>query len=411
MAGFDERDDLNAPLGLGPQPAPSRFRGSHVALAGAAVLIAGFGELVARTNAPFGGEPFAVAVISPLTAVSAPAAAPAASSAPVAAAPIDPTTTGAILSSGQQIEAASGVKVTRAGGASAPNALIISVPEALGLQLSAAPEKRLVEKSRYGLVPRIGADGTRPADYYARPVMTAAKLKTGAPRIAILLGGVGLGLESTAAAIHTLPGAVSLAFAPYGANVERDAAEARQAGHETFLQAPMEPIDYPANNPGAHTLLTSATPVENIDHLHWLMARFTGFAGVTNFLGAKFTANSDALAPVLNEIAQRGLSYIDDGSSPRSLARDVAASVKLQATTADVVLDANQAPQAISAALTRLESLARANGAALGVAAALPLSVEQIARWSQSLEARGIALVPASALVARGPGPAAKADP
>jgi polysaccharide deacetylase 2 family uncharacterized protein YibQ len=405
MAGFDERDDLNAPLGLGPQPRPSRLRASHLALAAAVAAIGGFAALVARTSAPFGGEPFAVAVIDPLPA--APASAPA----PVAAAPVDPATIGSIISAAQQIEGANGVKVTRAGGAGPPNALIISVPEALGVQLSAAPDKRLVEKSRYGMLPRVGTDGTRPADFYARPVMTAAKLKGGAPRIAILLGGVGLSLESTAAAIHTLPGAISLAFAPYGTNVEHDAADARQAGHETFLQAPMEPIDYPASNPGAHTLLTSASAAENIDHLHWLMSRFTGFAGVTNFLGAKFTASSDALAPVLNEIAQRGLSFIDDGSSPRSLTRDVAASVKLPATTADVVLDANQAPQAISEALTRLETIARTNGAALGVAAALPLSIEQIARWSQSLESRGIALVPASALVGRGPGAAAKAEP
>jgi uncharacterized protein len=400
MAGLDERDDLNAPLGLGPRP--SRLRASHIALAFAVILVAGFGVLVARTSAPFGGEPYAVAVIN--TVAAAPPPAPA-SPTPVASAASGPTM------SGEQVDAASGVKVTRAGGAGAPNALIIQVPEALGVQLTPAPDKRLTEKSRYGLLPRVGADGTRAAEFYARPVMTSARLKIGAPRIAILIGGVGLSPESTSAAVHTLPGAISLAFAPYGANVERDAAEARQAGHETFLQAPMEPIDYPADNPGAHTLLTSATAVENIDHLHWLMSRFSGYVGVTNFLGAKFTANSDAFAPVLTDIAERGLSYVDDGTSPRSLARDMAGGLKLQETNADIVLDASQTPQGISAALTRLETLARSNGSALGTAAALPLSIEQIARWSQSLEARGIALVPVSALVARGPGPAARADP
>ena len=141
------------------------------------------------------------------------------------------------------------------------------------------------------------------------------------------------------------------------------------------------------------------------------MSRFTGYAGVTNFLGEKFTANADALAPILSEIAQRGLGYVDDVTSPRSLARDLAGGLKLQETGADIALDADKSPQAIAAALNRLESLARANGTALGVAAALPLNIEEIARWSQSLEARGIALVPVSAVLARGPGPAARADP
>ena len=403
MAGFDERDDLNAPLGLVRPPAPSKVRGRLVAAAGGLALLAGFGWLVAGAQAPYGGEPYAVAAIA--AAPEAPPPAPAPSSPPA------PAPAGPALSSGEQIEASSGVKVTRAGGAGAPGALIIQVPEALGLQLTPAPDKRLAEKSRYGVLPRIGADGVRPSEFYARPIMTSGRLKSGAPRVAILIGGVGLNAESTSSAIHALPGAISLAFAPYGDTVERDAADARQAGHETFLQAPMEPIDYPANNPGAHTLLTSAAPAANIDHLRWLMARFTGFVGVTNFLGAKFTANSDALAPVLSEIAGRGLSYVDDGTSPRSLARDLAPSVKLPETGVDIVLDANPAPHAIAAALARLEQLARANGSALGSAAALPLSLDEIARWSQSLEARGIALIPVSALVARGPGPAARADP
>ena len=59
--------------------------------------------------------------------------------------------------------------------------------------------------------------------------------------------------------------------------------------------------------------------------------------------------------------------------------------------------------------MTRLETIARARGAAIGVATALPSSLDRIARWSAGLEARGIELVPVSALTARAPGPAAAA--
>jgi polysaccharide deacetylase 2 family uncharacterized protein YibQ len=40
----------------------------------------------------------------------------------------------------------------------------------------------------------------------------------------------------------------------------------------------------------------------------------------------------------------------------------------------------------------------------------LPISVDHIARWARNLEARGIALNPISAVVTRGPGPAAAND-
>jgi len=48
------------------------------------------------------------------------------------------------------------------------------------------------------------------------------------------------------------------------------------------------------------------------------MSRFSGYAGVANFLGGKFTADERALTPVLREIAARGLFYVDDGTSARA---------------------------------------------------------------------------------------------
>jgi polysaccharide deacetylase 2 family uncharacterized protein YibQ len=399
------RDEVNEPLGRAP-PAPAgvaatlRLWGPRLAL-GLAVVGAGLAAtaVVKSPRLPRGGEPFAIARIE--TAPPGPLAPPA--PVIVAAAPRAAAT-------GDEIEATSGVKVVRNGGGGA-GALIIDVPRSLGVHLVAAPDKRLVEKSRYGLLPRIGADGARPADIYARPIVAAGTLRPDAPRVAILIGGLGLNADGTAAAIARLPGAISLGFAPYGGDLEREVAEAREAGHEVWLQAPMEPFAYPADNPGPHTLLAAAAVDENLDALHWLMSRFPGYVGVVNYLGGRFTADAHALSPVLAEIGSRGLSYLDDGSSPRSVARETAWSLNLNSAKADVVIDADAAPDAIEAALTRLEGLARSKGGAIGVAAARPASVERIARWSAALEARGLALTPVSAMTSRAPGPAAEASP
>jgi polysaccharide deacetylase 2 family uncharacterized protein YibQ len=406
MADLNERDELHRPLGLAapksPRPAPY---GRLVLIAGAA-LIVGLGVFLVETDDRLGGEPYAIAVLD--THSAAPPAPPAAAAPAAAATPAAAPLAASVAS---QVEMSSGVKVVRAGNGAAPGSLIIQVPDTIGLHLTPAPDKRLVDKSRYGLLPRIGADGTRPSEAYARPPLISGRLKAGAPRVALLVGGLGLSESGTQDAIVRLPGAVSLGFAPYGAEVERDVAQAREAGHEAFLQAPMEPFDYPANNPGPHMLLSGASPADNLDNLHWLMARFTGYVGVTNFLGAKFTADQGAFAPVLGEIAARGLLYVDDGSSPRSLTRDEAAGLNLRAAVADVVIDADQSPQAIEAALLKLEALARANGAAIGIATALPISLEHIGRWTASLEARGLALTPLSSVASHAPGPAAQANP
>jgi len=367
---------------------------------GATLLLAGAGGLWAWNLASADrNRPLAVARIendkAPVAIAPSPPAQTAPSETPA------PTVAGGVsaFASGEQVEAASGVKVMRNGGGGPPNALIIDVPQALGVRLAPAPDPRLVEKSRYGLLPRIGADGARPADVYARPVVEAVKLR-GAPRIAIVVGGLGLDAASTKAAISRLPSAVSLGFAPYGADLPALAAQARESGHEVLLQAPME--GFGASVPGPHTLMVSASEAENRDSLQWMMARFPGFIGVENYLGAKLTADSGAFAPVLAEISARGLLYLDDGSSPRSLVGSIAPGVNLRAAQADVVIDATPSAEAIELALAKLENLARHQDGAIGVATALPITLEHLAHWAEALESRGIALTPISALDARG---------
>lgn len=270
--------------------------------------------------------------------------------------------------------------------------------------LASVPDPGLVERAKIGLLPRIGHDGRRPWQVYARRADDPPAGDAPVARIAIMIGALGISAQGTDLAIKRLPAPVSLAFAPYGRDLQAWVNKARQNGHEVLLQLPMEPFDYPDNDPGPHTMLTGSTSAENLERLHWLLARMTGYFAVTNYMGAKFTATTDALAPVLDEIARRGLAYVEDGASPRSVAGTVAHALDLPAGTGDVVIDAGQTRESIAAALDRLEAMARRRGFALGVGSGLPATVEAIAEWAGGdLDRRGIQLVPVSALIARPP--------
>ena len=201
----------------------------------------------------------------------------------------------------------------------------------------------------------------RPADAFARPVEPLPG-RPDAPRIALIVGGLGISASATADAIAKLPGPVTLAFMPYGADVAAMVARARGEGHEILLQAPMEPFDYPENDPGPQTLFTSLTPEQNIDRLYWLMSRFQGYVGIIGAMGARFTASEPAFAPVLRETAKRGLIFVDDGSNPRSVAGRVAGANNLPFAKADIVLDSVPTPAEIDHALGRLEMAARERG-------------------------------------------------
>jgi uncharacterized protein len=389
------QDDLHKPLGLGQvKPAKSR-RFSGVVLLGfaAAAGVAGFAFLRGGSSTP--DEPQAMAAIAPPT-TPAPAAV---TSAPAYTA-LPTKGSSDIIENATQVESASGVKVVRAGGGAAPDAMIIEVPQTRGEALAPAPDPRLVEKCRYGALPRIGDDGARPADVYARPIEMNLAAKADAPRIVIVVGGLGLSRAMTQDAIASLPADVTFAFAPYGHDLAASVADARSSGHEVILQIPMEPMDYPQTNPGPHVLLTSGSLADNTEDLHWLMSRFSGYVGIANFLGAKFTADIAHFAPVLQEIGERGLIYLDDGTSPQSVASTLAAQDNVPAAKADLILD--QAPDGVDAALVKLEAIARDKGLAIGMASALPDSLEKIGRFARAAQSRGLALIPLSAAIAKG---------
>ncbi len=266
--------------------------------------------------------------------------------------------------------------------------------------LPRAPIKGFFERGKQGLLPKIASDGRTPSSVYARPAAGGASGANGA-RIAILIGGMGLSPAGTSDAINKLPDEITLAFAPYARNLGRWAARARAQGHEIMLQVPMEPYDYPDNDPGPYTLLTTLETARNIERLEWLMSRFTGYTGVVNYMGAKFTASSGPLRAILAALHRRGLLFVDDGTSPRSRAASAAAAIGMRAATANLVIDAVQSETAIEDALAKLEKTALAKGMAIGVGSGLPVTIELLSEWARTLDDKGITLVPVSALVAR----------
>lgn len=385
-------NDLSTPLGLdrnNRQEAPRAPIAAIVLGATGVLAIGAIGWLIWKSD-PYGGEPHAIVRID-RTIQSAMAKQPAEPAKTQAAS--DPAR---MRETASEVEEASGVKVTRGKGGSAPGALIIKVPDAAPeVARMAAIDRRLLERGRHGLLPKI-AEGLRPREVYARPY--DSDKAGGKPTIAILVTGLGIASGITGDAIGKLPSEISLAFAPYGTDLDKQAARARDNGHEVLLQLPMEPFDYPDNDPGPQTLLSDAPESNTIDRLHWLMGRFQGYVGLTNFMGAKFSASQKALKPVLDEAAKRGLMFVDDGSSPRSQIATVATTARLPAARGDVVLDGLDKPADIDAAFARAEAAARTRGSAIVVGPALPMTVERLARWVKSFEQKGIVLVPVSAM-------------
>ena len=272
-------------------------------------------------------------------------------------------------------------------------AMIIVAPHR---PLKPAPLKAGTETTDIGPLPRIGDRGRKPFDAYSQ-VTPLAVTHSDMPKITLVLGGMGLNATLTQKAIDLLPGDVTLGFAPYGENLQAQVNEARAAGHEILLQVPMEPVGYPGNSPGPGTLLSDATPEQNLASLKWLMSRFAGYSGITNYMGARLLGAEDALRPVMKEVASRGLVYLEDASVNLTLSPKVAQDLRLPLQRAIMVIDANPTAPAISAALAKLEKEAARNGSAIATGSGLDVTIETVAEWAKTLQERGILLVPVSA--------------
>ena len=383
-------DDLSTPLGQETVRRKRRYRlpftGTQALAVLMGVFLVVFVGFAIFNDDPLGGEPIAHIALRQATpageklATAPPRASePAAKSAPKQAAGEQKTVT--------IIDGSSGARRDVVIPGDAPDK---AEAEAAPVMM-AGIDQRLLEKSRYGMIPVV-SEGLKPFTVYAAEADRAKAAKM--PVIAIVVAGLGVGAAKTTDAIMKLPPVVTLAFTPYGSDPAKLTERARAQRHEILLQIPMEPFDYPDNDPGPQTLLTSLAPEQNLDRLYWHLSRFQGYAGIANFMGARFVVTDAVMQPIVREAAKRGLGYLDDGSAPRSVAPTLAAGQAMPFARADLSIDAVPTSVEIDRALAKLETVAKERGIAIGIASALPISIERIGVWIKALDAHGVMLVP-----------------
>jgi polysaccharide deacetylase 2 family uncharacterized protein YibQ len=271
------------------------------------------------------------------------------------------------------------------------------LPDFNGGALLPAPDTDLIEKGANGFLPVIGHDGRKPWQVYARPFDLADKR----PRIAIVINDLGPSATMIDTAINHLPGGVTLGFVPYRARLGEWINLARASGHEVLLNLPMEPVNYPTDDPGPEALLTALDPPTNQERLNWVLSQATGYVGLVGLMGSRFSTSHDDMLPILQSLQHRGLLYVDNRSSPQSVVSDISGDIGLAVTFANRQLDTEQDKASIDKKLAELEDIAKRNGIAVGLSHPIPVVMERVGVWAQTAEERGVVLAPVSAVIDR----------
>ncbi|MDY0189417.1 MAG: divergent polysaccharide deacetylase family protein [Desulfuromonas sp.] len=218
------------------------------------------------------------------------------------------------------------------------------------------------------------------------------------PRIAIIIDDLGLNYKNSSAAIE-LPLAITCAIIPGEQHSTQIMELAHKHQHEIIVHLPMEPVNYPQNNPGQLALFTSQTAAEIVSTTQQLLRLIPYASGVNNHMGSAFTQEADKMDIVLEQIKARQLFFIDSLTIGSSVAYHEAQRLGVPTAQRDVFLDNERDVDKILLQLQHLISIATTDHSAIAIGHPYPETIAALTEFSAQLASLNIKVVPVSQLV------------
>ena len=259
--------------------------------------------------------------------------------------------------------------------------------------LSFAPFTPMSETVGDYILPRIAPESKEvPWQYYGKAMPTSKR-----PVIAIVITGLGQSRSITNLSLE-LPPVYTLSFSPYTKDSPLWVINARNKGFEAWVDLPVQPVDFPASDPGPKAILEDKTPEDNMKNLHWALSRFQGFVGVVVPSYEKLTSNEVLATTVMRELSARGIQLAFVQTPINKDFSNQAVASKSLVIPADMNLDEKLLQHEILKQLDTLVAKAKKDGHAVGQLRAYPVALETLKHWTGSLKDSGVDLVPLSAI-------------
>lgn len=236
---------------------------------------------------------------------------------------------------------------------------------------------------------------TRPLAAFAVP----AAADPGRPVLAIVIDDMGLD-RPRALQMIALKGPLTLSLMTYADNLPDLVKQAHDRGHEVMAHLPMEPMN-PKENPGRGALLSRMdegairkTIAEDLDS-------WSGYVGINNHMGSKFTADRNRMAVVMEELKARGLMWLDSRTVNDSAGPGAARALGVPFITRDIFLDNVETLDAVRVQLELAKATAKNHGTAVAIGHPHDATITALKEWLPRLSEAGVQLVPATEILKR----------
>jgi polysaccharide deacetylase 2 family uncharacterized protein YibQ len=218
------------------------------------------------------------------------------------------------------------------------------------------------------------------------------KIIQGKPAIAIVITGVGLSASSTASVLK-LPALVTVGFSPYAQDAQILAKKFMDLKHDVVMNIPLEPSNYPVDDPGPYALLTNLSDKDNLDRLDFLADRVSNVIGFYSMDNEKFTMDQKSISPIIEEMKKRNLIYVYGGGKDNTTVIQIADTQSFPLIVAKSIIDKVITEKAINDNLDQLVDEAKKNGFAVALGSPYPVTANILSRWLETLDEKGVELV------------------
>ena len=216
------------------------------------------------------------------------------------------------------------------------------------------------------------------------------------PLIAIVIDDVGLDRTRSKRAWE-LPGPLTMSFLPYAKELREQVKAARASGKEIMLHLPMEPAGRADPGPGA--LLVSMPDNEIGRRTAVALDGMEGYVGVNNHMGSRFTAFKPGMQTVLQQVRARGLLFLDSRTTAQTVGEQIALENGVPTLPRNVFLDDEETLAAAKRKLVETEEVARRLGYAVAIGHPHDVTLQALAEWLPTLQAKGFVLAPITAVL------------
>ncbi len=175
----------------------------------------------------------------------------------------------------------------------------------------------------------------------------------------------------------------------------------RREGREFLVHLPMQPLRYPAVDPGPSPLLLRLDERATLRRTERYFEGLPGAIGASNHMGSAYTLDAARMGAVQRVVARRGLLFLNSKTSASPVPRRIARERGYPYLERNVFLDNVRSEAAVRRQLRRAVRAARRLGRAVAVGHPYPETLRVLRDDLLPLLGADVALVPLSLVAGR----------